>query len=78
MHPLHLKQDSVWHEFHFLYQCFLKICPVFIHENAKNSQENHLCISINKFVDIANSRFAISAFFLLVTTQNHQKRVTMN
>ena len=43
-----------------------------------NFQENHLCFSIDKFVDLANSRFAISAFFSLVTTQNHQKRVTMN
>ena len=46
--------------------------------NAMNFQENHSCISINKFVDLGNSRFAISAFFSLVTTRNHQKRVTMN
>jgi len=68
----------VWHESHFLYQRFFKFSCDLMKANAMNFQENHSCISINKFVDLGNSRFAISAFFSLVTTRNHQKRVTMN
>jgi len=62
MQSLHLKRNSVWHEFHFLYLFFLSIYLHVINLFVNKFEADLCLIRIDKIIEITSKRFALIYF----------------